>query len=382
MMWTLKYRPRRFEQFKGNKTAKKKAKNYDWKKPLMVYGPPGVGKTSFVHCLANELGFELVEVSDDNIEDALAISQTGSLMGGRKLIFVDNVENIKKIRKITELVKKSKNPVVLAATDHKSRRLRTIGRKVEKLNIRRQRPASIAKYLRWILKQEGIEFDKDAVKEIADHADGDLRSAVLDLETVAKGRERITKDELGILEERNRSTDIYKVLSKILVKDDYGKALASTWDLDMQPRDVLLWVDENVPRVYKHKDDIIEAFHYLSRADVFLGRIMRRQYWSFLRYAGPLMTGGVNISKKHGVKRSYFQFPKYIINMSKTKKDRRMRKSLGEKLGPYHHVSSAIVTEQYIPLYSTLLKQEHIEEEKLRDRFDLEKKEIEYLKED
>ncbi len=382
LMWIEKYKPMHLDEISGNTKLIEELKKYIWKKPLLIYGPPGVGKTVIAEALAADLGFELTEIENRNIENSGVIMQTSSIFGSKKLILIDNVDKIDNISLLTDAIKETKNPVILITSDFQSKRLKTIKLICEKVQIRRPLSSTIANLLQIICRKEGIEAEKYILAKIAENSNGDVRSAINDLEMVAEGKKKLTFDDLEILEPRDRVIDIYNSLSSILVKNDFKGALRSTMNLDLEPRDTLLWIDENLPRVFRGKEEISRGYYYLSKADIFIGRILSRQYWGFLRYANSLMTGGVNISRGASMV-SYlrYQFPMYIAKMGQTKKERSIKKSISGRLSQELHVSSKIVVRDYIPLFRILLKNKKISEEELTERYKFRDEELEYLKE-
>lgn len=379
-MWSEKYKPMNFHEFIGNQKLIQDIKRYNWKKPLLIYGSTGVGKTTFAEALAKELNLEILRVRNENLDSAITASQSSSIFGGKKLILIDHVDKIGDIKKVSSLLEKTRNPTILITSDFSSRRLKTIKKSCEKLQFRKPMAATIKNILEGICRKEEIHAGKEILIRIAENSAGDIRSAINDLQTVGMGKQRIEEKDLELLGPRDRTTDIYEVLSKVLTKRDFKQAIESTRNLNEQPRDILMWIDENLPRIYKSREEIAKAYHYISRADVFLGRIIRRQYWGFLRYATPLMTGGVNISKCQNVNFTRYQFPLYFAKLGHTKKERAMKKSIAKKLSPELHASGKVIAREYIPLLRVMLKKNKLTEEEIMREYRLNSEEVEFIK--
>jgi len=379
-MWSEKYKPRNFHEFIGNQKLIQDIKKYNWKKPLLIHGSTGVGKTTFAEAIAREFNLEILRVRNENLDSAITASQSFSIFGGKKLVLIDHVDKIGDIKKVSLLLEKTRNPTILITSDFSSRRLKTIRKSCEKLQFRKPMAATIRSVLETICGREGILSSKEILTRIAENSAGDIRSAINDLQTVGVGGQRIEEKDLELIAARDRATDIYKVLSKVLTKRDFKQAIESTRNLPEQPRDIILWIDENLPRIYRSREEIAKAYHYISRADIFLGRIIRRQYWGFLRYATPLMTGGVNISKCQNVNFARYQFPLYFAKLGHTKKERAMKKSIAKKLSPELHASGKVIAQQYISLLRVMLKKNKLSDEEIMREYRLNSEEIEFIK--
>ena len=78
------------------------------------------------------------------------------------------------------------------------------------LEFRKINYLSIANYLKKICNSNALAYDDLALAEIAKNCSGDLRSALLDLQTLAISSERITLQEVSTLSYRERQEKILK----------------------------------------------------------------------------------------------------------------------------------------------------------------------------
>ena len=125
-------------------------------------------------------------------------------------------------------------------------------------------------------------------------------SAINDLQAATIGKKMLEAKDIGT-SDRDIRKNIFKAMQTIFKSTDYKKALEVTRSLDESPQDLVHWIDENLPIQYSCKDgkieDIRTGFGYLSRADLYLGRVKKRQNYRMWRYASMLMVCGAVISK-------------------------------------------------------------------------------------
>jgi len=135
--WTEKYRPSSLSEVRGNNKARDALREWadGWEEhgeAVVIYGSPGVGKTSAAHALAADEGWDVVELnaSDQRTADVVErvageAAKSGTLSGGtggRKLVVMDEADNLHGnvdrggSAAITRLVKDSTQPIVLIAT--------------------------------------------------------------------------------------------------------------------------------------------------------------------------------------------------------------------------------------------------------------------------
>ncbi|MEM4272074.1 MAG: replication factor C large subunit [Candidatus Bilamarchaeaceae archaeon] len=380
MLLSQKYAPKKVEEVLGNVSATKQVKRWMlmWmrgtrQRPLMISGPPGIGKTAMVYALRDELGLELLELSASDFRDKERIERilggsmsAASLLGKQKLIFIDDVDAMAKedrggVSAILKLIADSPFPVILTAQDSWDRKITGLRNACTQVDLKRPIAPSIARLLHHIAHKEGMKISEAMINAIAENAHGDIRAAINDLHASSVG-------------ERDRQKDIFRRLSSLFSSRTYAEARAASFgDVD---HDMLkLWIDENIPIVFPMQD-LPAAYNMLSRADIFDGRIMSRQAWGFLRYSNDLMTAGVVFSRAEQRPAFVrFQFPAYLRKMKETASTRALMKSVLTKIGKRMHTSPR-QAESFLPIFAHFYSENP---EYFQSNYGFEEKEGEFL---
>lgn len=351
--WVEKYRPKRLSEIVNQEKALEQVKawieawlhgNPPKKKALILAGPPGTGKTTTVYALARQYGFEVIELnaSDERtyekVERYVQAAYTMDILGKRrKLIFLDEADNIEPsgAREIAKLIDRARNPIIMSA-NHYWEVPREIRNKAQIVEYKRLTQRDIMKALIRILKAEGVTVPKEILQEIARRANGDLRAAVNDLQTVVTGG---LDDVVEVLAYRDVEKSVFQALAQLFAADNAKKAKMVTLGVDMYPHELLQWIGENLPYVYYKPEDIARAYEALSRADIYLGRAQRTGNYGLWKYATDMMTAGVAVAgvKKKGFVRIYP--PKTIKLLTESKGERTLRDSIVKKIMSEMHMA-------------------------------------------
>ncbi len=388
--WTEKYRPQSIKDIFGNPSALETIMSWakSWengkpqKKALVLMGPPGIGKTTAAEALANDMGWGIVEMnaSDQRTGDAIravalrgassdTFSDTGEYLkaseGRKKLIVLDEADNLfgredkGALPVISELIKETKQPVILIVNDFYalSRKSSTIKTGTIQVTFKKPVASTIAKVLKKIANEEDIEIGDVALKKISENANGDLRAAVRDFESVSMGKKVVTSEDLSSMSERVIQKSLYDLMNAVFRGGDASAARQLMKKIDETPDQVLLWIDENLPSEYTDHGDLVRGYEKLSRADIFLGRVHRRQYYGFWSYAGDMMTMGVATAKRSkNTSHERIKFPTYLMKMSRSKGVRALKKEICFKLAVLLHTSTFRVSNDVLPSLKIMIK--------------------------
>ncbi|MDD5111143.1 MAG: AAA family ATPase [Candidatus Altiarchaeota archaeon] len=385
-MWTEKYKPKKLEELVGNRGEIEKLEGFNWKKPLLVHGATGIGKTALVGAIANDMDFDIAEINSENIGQAASISSTGSLFGRKRLVVIENAESIRDMKALSAFLESVRTPTLLTTSEYDSKRLKTVKKLCIGMQLKRPMAATIANYLAVICKKEEVTAEKSVLTAVAENSNGDIRVALTDLEMLAKGKREITEKDAELLYSRDVKEDIYKALNAVFSESSAQKAVESTRDLSENPEIVVLWIAENASGALQGARPLSDAFYYLSRASVFLGRVHMRQYWGFWRYAGMLMTAGITVSKE-SVKHGFYRFPGggYFAtaesSLGRTKLEREAVKEFCGKLKARIHASNRVLIREDVPLLRTLLKHNKTDADEIKKEYMMTDEELAYITE-
>ena len=231
-------------------------------------------------------------------------------------------------------------------------------------------------YLQEICKKENIEAEEKALASLARQSDGDLRSALIDLQICAS-KKCINLAQVTGLSDRKRQESVLQALALIFKSSSANNALPALDNIDLDLNEIFLWMDENLPQEYSTPASLAKAYEHLSRADVFNGRIRRQQQWHFLVYINNLLTAGISSAKEARNP----QFIKYrptmrILRIWQAKMKLAKKKEIAEKLAKATHTSKKVALEQIGYLQPIFQKNQGLE---IAKELDLSDEEMDWL---
>ncbi|MEW6294827.1 MAG: replication factor C large subunit [Candidatus Diapherotrites archaeon] len=397
-LWTERYFPGNLTEFIGNTDIVEKIVAWanEWKKgkkgkPLLLYGPTGTGKTALAYLIARINNWDIFELNASDFRTKEIIERivsgaalNASFSGQLRLILLDEIDGLQARDKggagaVLAVLKEAQNPVILTANDiYSNRKLAPIKAYCQQLQFKRVNYLSIAKRLKEILELEKVSFDPEAITLLSKNCSGDIRSALIDLQTLSmKGR--IEMKDIESLSYREREEDVFKILRKIFTAKEFSEARNPRFSSEISDELLERWIEENIPRHFTEPNDTANAFERLSKADIFNGRIMRRQHYGFLRYSSDLMTVGVSLSKSKDYPGFImYQFPKLLSSLSKSSGIRATKKGLAEKLSEKIHSSTHEIIGEDLPFIKILFRNKN-EAVEFSAQFDLSEEEIAFL---
>ncbi len=374
MDWAEKYRPRHLQDIVGNAAAVRQM--YEWAKtwsrrsrPLVLYGKPGIGKTSSAYALARDMRWEVVELnaSDQRTKPVLeriagSSSTTASLSGAtRKLVLLDEADNLHAhadrggARAIVDIIAESRQPIILIANDY-YRLAKEIRAVTEPVQFRALQVRSIVPRLRQICAEEGISCTGGVLEEIAEAASGDLRAAINMLYAASIGKDRLTGEDVHTVRKDERST-IFELIAAVFKGRSDGDLLRMAYEVDDTPDAIEQWIEGNL----HHMPDFASrarGYDYVSRADEYVGRTYRRQYYTLWRYANAIaLLGAADAAGGHGV-RGRIQPPARWGMMSSSKRQKAIRTGLLRKLSQSTHIPQNTLREEFFTLIGLLVEQD------------------------
>ena len=373
MSWPQKYAPKSLKEFVNQKQALEVFLKWikDWKpgkKALIFYGPPGTGKTALIQAFTSEKKLDFIEMnasdyrSADQIREILGQSmKQKSLFGRGKIFLLDEIDGIAGaedrggIAEIIKIIQESAFPIVLTCNNPWDPKLRALRNYCQLVEFKKIHVFDIEKRLKQICENEKIIAEKEVLREIAKRAEGDLRAAINDLETIASGRKKITLKDLEVLGSREVEASVFDVLKTIFKTKSSLAAKLSISNVDKDPEEIFWWIENNISREYEKPEEIAKAFEILSKADLFRQRVVKRQDWSLKKYMIDLMTAGVANAKKEMYKKfTKYQYPSRLILLGRTKLERKEEKEKLLELSKKLHCSTKKIRSEFLPYFKFL----------------------------
>ena len=370
--WIIKYRPKRIDDVVNQDNAK--AKFLQWikswmagkpsKKAALLYGPAGCGKTSLVEAVANEYKLELIEMNasdfrrKQDIERIAKVAATmRSLFSRGKIILLDEVDGISgkadygAIDAILYLLEVTKYPVVMTANDPWDQKLKPLRDASEMIAFKRLSERDVIVVLKRICQAEKLECEDNALKEIARRSEGDLRSAINDLQGIAEGYGKVTLALVKALTTyRDREYAPFEALHRLFNAKYVFQAKQAISQTNIDYDTMAIWVNEHIPTYYDDPEELMRAYEALSRADVYRGRIIKSGSWDLLSYVFDMMGPGVAFARRvYKYKWKAYRSPARLQLLAQTKKARETLNQIASILSKRLLVSRVTVKRDIVP---------------------------------
>ena len=355
LLWVEKYRPQKIADVVGNEEAKSAfiqwftGKKRTTKKAVLLYGPPGVGKTTLVNAASKEFNFTVIEMNASDTRSEKAINKiagkatafvaldTFSSQSKGNVLFLDEVDGIAGnedrggVSAIIKIVETSRIPVIMAANDPDLEKLRPLKKVCMLIRFQQVRIPLIIATLQKICKAENVKFEFEALERIAENSRGDVRSAINDLQGLSEVDKTLTAQDTLALSYRNKDISMDDTLLGFFSAKSLTDANIILSRSSVDYDEFLLSVCDNLPRRYTDSKQLADAYEFVSQADMIRGRI-GTENWHLLKYFFSYMAQAAAVAPE-----SYKPFeirtpPEKIITLFWTKGKRTMLAGICAKI--------------------------------------------------
>ena len=386
MMWSEKYRPKNILDLIGNEDARNSFVEWltKWKKgtkPILLVGPPGIGKTTLANLAAKQFDYDLISLnasdvrSKKNIQEILSPVLGNETIFGIPMIFIDEVDGIHGradyggTEAIIKILKESTVPIVLAANSDLSDKMKSIKKNARVIQFRPLSPRLLRFYLNKILQLENAKISSDSLIKLVAESKGDIRSMINFAQALVTGFNPPTEKSF-------ESLDIEESINTFYKANSIDEARSILYSLRIDPREKINAFYSSVIGSSISTDDMQRFLQIISTADMLYGKIMKTQQWRLLRYLDAILLG--LYKKDLPIRYSKYNLSWPVLN--RIRWDGAKIKSLIGSFAKNMHVSKSTFSTLYFPFLLYCIKNKKIDLEFDESLEEIVEKEIALIK--
>ena len=369
-MWSELYRPVRVEQMIGNEDVRLIVLKWisGWvvgSRPLLLIGPPGVGKTSLVHILAGQFDYDLIEMnasdtrSKEDLEHLIMpMLMNASIFGKRMLLFLDEIDGISGredtggIDSIVNMMKEPAIPVIMAANKHDTK-LKELAKVSKVISFNPVPPRLLMLFLDRIIKKEKMNLSSEEKNSIVYNSRGDIRSLLNNAQSKSFGYEGVRpinfQIDIATAIEGFFSSDKAEIAREFLFNADatyqnprFGMST------EERRKDKLNALFSSVVSSRIDPDSLAAILDILSKADIIVGRVGENRQWSLLKYIDNIIAYGL-FDTTHYKQIKYNQYSMSWPVMGPIFIRGRSMKNLLSEMAYETHTSKSVFGSLYFP---------------------------------
>ncbi len=299
MMWSEKYRPQSISDMVGNEEARAAIIEWfvKWKKgtkPLLLVGPPGIGKTTIAYLVAKQFGYDMIGLNASDVRSKSRINEiltpvlANVTVIGIPMIFVDEVDGIHGrgdyggASALVDILKEPTVPIVLAANSDESDKMKSIKKVVKTIQFKKIPPRLLRVYLENILKKQSAKLSPGALIKVIDKSKGDIRSMINFTQSLVTGFNPQT-------EKTFENVNVEDGVNAFFKANSIEEARVVLYSMQIDPREKINAFYSSIITSDLDNSTLAKYLEIISKADMLFGRIMKTQNWRLLRYLNDIL---------------------------------------------------------------------------------------------
>lgn len=374
-MWSEKYKPKNISDMIGNEDSRSSIIEWftKWKKgtkPLLLVGPPGIGKTTIAYLTAKQFDYDMIGL---NASDARSKSQINEILSpvlgnvtvlGIPMIFIDEVDGIHGrgdyggAEALIEILKEPTVPILLAANSDISDKMKSIKKVVKTISFKPIPPRLLKLHLENILKKENVILSQGVMIKAIDRSRGDIRSMINLTQSLVTGFNPPTEKSFERINMEDGINAFFKANS-------IDEARGILYSMQIDPK---LKIDAFYSSIITSNLDnntLSKLLEIISKADMLYGKIMKTQNWRLLRYLNETLVGLYQIDGRI----RYAQYNLSWLLLNRIRWDGKKIKALSSIMAKNLHLSSSTFASICFPYVLFCIKNKKLKLD-LEDTFD------------
>ena len=337
MLWVDHYKPTKLSEVIGHRETIEDL--YKWlsswtakEKPILMTGPPGIGKTTLAHLIAKRCKYDVIEVNASEERSANAIKKlfqtaTTSNIAHQRLMILDEVDGMSVgdrggIAEIARAMDTITFPLICIANEKGNpQKMRPLTAKCTVMKMARPVKSTIAKALfTKLVEPLKLSIKLPDLEALVEQSGNDIRSVMNTLQFYSSAKAE--KDTILRLDAFSASGKLFNSSASLadrseLVFVDYGM--------------VPLMVGEAYPAASKSNilncSKAADAYTFYDLLDT---KIYRHQQWDLMPHAVNAVVATATLA---GGPAPWNLFPSWLGKQSKVAKHRRWHRDLSLRIG-------------------------------------------------